>query len=301
MTQRIGDYAASVPLLLPVAIAASIGGRNIDTGGFRAAQANIIVSEPAGGGGADTCIIKFQESAGPIVSDQINGYDGADDGNEQLRDGAASNILLGVPFTPTVTGTINSVRLMLSTFGTPAIAAGGIPYVQVSIQADAAGDPSGTDIGGYSRRIPTADLATALTEVSFWFDNAVDLTAASDYWIVVAGLYDVSATDCVQFHHNTVVGTSGCKHYDAAWSAADANIDYWYEIDYLVYTDIADIAAVTFTEGTILNVIDEGADREELGLQKYENFIRAYYTLTGGTWDVFHALTVGDPTVQPVV
>lgn len=302
---RLADEVVSVPLTTidpdnAGIITASMGGRPVvGLDQFRAAQSNIAAIGVAGGGGADTLDVKFQDSyPQQINSVEINAFDGIDDGSEKLRDGAASNIRFGIPFTTTFAHTIYSVRLQMSRLGTPAIGAGGIPAVWATLETDAAGDPSGTAVGGSSRLYPTASIDTTREEITFFFDVGVDLANATDYWIVVEGNYDVSATDCIQLHYNTVAGTSGCKFFDAAW-AASVNIDYWFRMEYLIFADISPaIAHAQITEGW--NNIWDTLERVDINLEPIRDAVRAYYTVSGGTWTVANILTLGEGKVLPV-
>jgi hypothetical protein len=249
-----------------------------------------------GGGGSDTLDVKLQESDPPKLSDQINAYDGVDDGSRKLREGAATNVSIAIPFTPPVDMTIQAVDLMLSRLGT--VAAGKSVYV--AIQGDTAGDPDGTDISGaqqygHSRRILCTDIGTDIAEHRFYFEDGVDLTASTTYWIVIEGDYTASASNCIQVHFDTAA--TGCKHYDSAW-AVMTNENVWFKIYYCEFTDIAGAVFTQITEGW-LNAIDV-AERIEFDLEGVKDTIRAHYTVSGGTWTIGNILNVGYPLVAPM-
>lgn len=297
-TLRLGDMAAGTPLNL-LAVSASGGSRPVPSlRGIRAGQLNQGVLAVSGGGGADTLDVKLQESDPPELLDQINGYDGVDDGSIKLREGAATQVLLAIPFTPTENVTIYSAKLQLSRLGT--IAAD--KSVWVYIDTDAAGDPAGAAVSGAqalatSRKILCSAIATDRNEVTFFFDDGIDLTAATQYWLVVDADYTESAVNCIQVHYNTVVGTSGCKKFDAAW-AAIANNDIWFRLQYLQFTDIAGAALAQITEGW-LNEHDI-LERLELNMETVKDTVRAHYTVSGGTWYVATVLNVGLPLTLPL-
>jgi hypothetical protein len=295
---RLGDFAVgAIARPSAGALAASGPGIAINASGFRSGQSLVITGEPTGGGGSDTLAVKLQHSPPPVVSENSSGYDGTDDGSEKLRDGAASNVAFAIPFTPDDDLTIWKVKLMLSKLGTPAIAAGGIPWVLVQVRPDDSGDPDASSIAA-SFYIRTADIPEALSEVEFLFSDGFELSAATPYWLVITGNYDVDANNCIQVHYDDA--TSGCKYYDSAWAAlTDKNI--WVVMEDLYFEDVptSEVPVVTFTEGTILNELIEGLDRQEVNMEMLNKYLRGYYTISGGTWGIGHGMYLGDPKVQP--
>jgi len=310
-SRRLGD-STSTTTLNPVVqdtitTAATVGGNPV--AGLRAyGTAQITLAKPAvaGGGGADTIDFTLEDSPAPERHASANLYDGVDDGHEHLRDGAASNLEFDIPFTQVGNQTIYSITLRMTRLGTPAKAGGGTPpQVWVSIEPDNAGDPSNTTVGGLSKGELCSNIGLLVPQdITFFFEIGVDLADATPYHIVVGGDYDVSATDTVQLHYNTVAGTSTCKHYDAAWSAADVNIDYWFWMEYCVFTAIpvAQIeggAIPQYTEDEELNFTDWWY-RRELDLIDYiDDVIRIKYTVSGGTWTPYVIISGGLPKVQP--
>jgi hypothetical protein len=295
-SNRLGDIVAALPLHI-ADIAATGGSRAIPgLAGYRAAQGSIGAMAVAGGGGADTLDVKLQESDPPVYLDQINYYDGTDDGSEKLRDGAGSNLMFAIPFTPSANITIYSADLWLSRLGT--IAAGESVYV--AVQGDAAGDPDGTDINGaqqfgHSRRILGSSIPTSISQQRFFFEDGIDLTAATPYWLLLEGDITLSAANCVQCHYDTA--TSGCKYFDAAW-AVMTNQNLWFRLQGLSFTDIVGATFAQITEGW-LNAIDV-AERIEVDLMNVKDAVRAYYTVSGGTWTIGNILNVGYPLVAPL-
>jgi len=297
-TNRLGDYVTALPL--HIADIAAIGGSRAIPGLTlaKAAQASLGAMAVTGGGGADTLDVKLQESDAPKLADQINGYDGVDDGSRKLRSAAATDLQIAIPFTPAVDMTIQAVDLMLSSLGT--IAAG--ESVWVEIDTDAAGDPAGAEVSGAqalteSRKVEAVTVPDSITPTRFYFEDGVDLTAATLYWIKLSGDTTLSATDCIQVHYNTVVGTSGCKKYDAAW-AAIANEDVWFKLYYCEFTDIAGAVFTQITEGW-LNAIDV-AERIEVDFKTVKDTVRAHYTVSGGTWTIGNIVNVGLPNLAPL-
>lgn len=296
-SNRIGDMVAALPL--HVADIAAIGGSRAIAGlaQTRAAQGSIGAMAVTGGGGADTLDVKLQESGAPVVG-AANGYDGVDDGSRKLRSAAATDLQIAVPFTPAVDMTIYDVSLMLSQLG--AVPAG--ESVWVEIDTDAAGDPAGAEVSGAqalteSRRVEAATIADAVGAVSFYFEDGIDLTAATQYWIKLSGDTTLSAVNCIQWHYNTVVGTSGAKKYDAAWAAL-VNEDFWFSSRYCVFTDITGAVFAQIVEGW-LNAFDTG-ERIEVDLKGVKDTVRAHYTVSGGTWTIANILNVGLPIYRPL-
>lgn len=297
-TNRLGDIVTAEPLA-GLAIQAT-GGAGPVKGltKFRASQLVNRVLGVTGGGGADTLDLKLQESDAPKLLDAINAYDGTDDGSIKLREGAATAVQLAIPFTPTADVTLDKVRLQLSQLGS--VAAG--KKVWVNIQTDAAPDPSGTDVNGAqiygaSRKVEAADISDTIEEVEFQLIDGVDLTAATQYWIVVSGDYTASATDCIQVHYNTVAGTSTCRQYDAAWGAI-VNYDIWYEIDYLIFTDVSGAALTQVVEGWINP--EDTEETLEVSLKTVKDTIRLHATVSGGVWYPTASLALGMSGSLPV-
>lgn len=295
-SNRLGDIVTAQPL--HIADIAQTGGSRAIPGlaSVRAAQGSIGAMAVSGGGGSDTLDVKLQESDPPSYLDQINAYDGTDDGSEKLRDGAGSNLLFAIPFTPSANITIYSAKLMLSRLGT--IAAG--KSVWCYIDTDSTGDPAGSAVAGAqnlpnSRKIECTNIPTSIGEQTFFFEDGIDLTASTPYWLLIDGDYTVSAANCIQVHYDTA--TSGCKYYDAAW-AVMTNQNLWFRLQYLAFTDIVGAAFAQITEGW-LNAIDV-AERIEVDLQTVKDAIRAHYTVSGGTWTIGNILNVGLPLVKPL-
>ena len=296
-TNRLGDIVKTEPLSGLALQATGGAGPVSGLASFRAAQLVNRVLGVTGGGGSDTLDLKLQESDPPKLLAQINAYDGTDDGSIKLREGAATAVELGIPFTPTADITVDKIRLQLSQLGS--VAAG--KKVWVTIETDSTG-PSGTDVNGAqaygaSRKVEAADISDSIEEVEFELIDGVDLTASTTYWIIVKGDYTASATDCIQVHYNTVVGTSLCEQYDAAWGAI-ANYDIWYEVDYLEFTDISGAALTQVTEGW---ANPEDTDETlELSLKGVKDTVRLYATVSGGVWYPTAGLALGMSGVIPV-
>jgi len=295
MTNRLGDIVAATALNVST-VGQTGGGRPIaGLTGYRAAQASLGAMLVASGGGSDTLDVKLQESDPPELSDQINAYDGVDDGSEKLRDGAGSNLLFAIPFTPSADITVYSVDLWLSRLGT--ITAG--ESVWVEIWDDSTGDPNANEEGAQglteSRKILGSDIDTSIAMYNFIMEDGYDLSSGSQYWIVVNGDITVSATNCIQVHYDTA--TSGCKYYDAAW-AVMTNQNVWFRLWTCVFTDITGAAFTQITEGW-LNWIDV-AERIEVDLQVVKDTVRAYYTVSGGIWTIGNILNVGYPKLGPM-
>lgn len=294
---RLGDIAANVALLpvdptnLGVIPAAGIGGQpKTGLNEILAAQASLMALSVSGGGGSDTLDVKFQESDAPEEAEGINGYNGVDDGSRKLREGATTNVLLAIPFTPAVGLTVYQVKLMLSKLGAPT------GHVWVEIQGDSTGDPDGTAIGGVSRKVDVANIGAAIEEVSFFADCGIDLTGATAYWLVITGDYTASATDCIQVHYDTA--TSACKQYNGTVWAVTTDENFWFKLEQLIFSDVSSLVHAQITEG-FANPMDTW-ERLEIPMLMRKPALRAFYTPSGGAWTVGHALAIGYPKTQPL-
>lgn len=206
------------------------------------------------GGHLDTFDLSVQESDPPIPGENKNLFDGVDDGSIKLKDGAASNTQLAVPFTSSVSKTIHTITLPLSKLGVPALAAGGLPNVSVSFVEDNVGVPSGAAVGFASVRVNVDDIPTARTNITFTMDSAIDVVAGTNYWFILDGDYDADPNNCVQWHFDTVPGTSGFKFRDVLW-IADTNKAPWYSMQVLEFTDVPDADLVP--DGAFVQVVNQ--------------------------------------------
>jgi len=303
---RLGDVCSPAMLAPGFSLAASAILGNMDTAGFRTAQVMVGVHDPAGAG-ADTLKWKVQHSpARPLVSPNMRAYDGTDHGGLGVNDAAGAFVKYAIPFTNATARTINEIRLHLSRLGVPALAAGNQARVKVTIDTEAAAKPAGAPVA-VARFVDANAIGLAREEVSFVFDQAADLAAATNYWIVIEGIYDASDADCIKVHFNNVAG--GCLNWDSfimvpAWVSLAANA-FWYEMDYLTYVDVPDacvtpVGDTTFTEDTITNDAVEGVTLKEVNLVPLGDFIRVSFTAGGGsTWTGGCFVNLGDPEVQP--
>jgi len=310
--RRVGDYAANLlPMPIqrwapwPVTAALSpLGGNNIYIEDCRALQYSVTAPQIVGGNGANTLDMVLQASPVPVEHASRNTFDGIDDGHEALFDGAASNLFFAIPFTTIGACTIYQIRLRLSRLGTPAKAGGGTPpCVYVSIQGNGGGDPDGTNVGGTSRGVPTADIAVTLDEYVFTFEIGVDLAALTTYWIVISPDYDTDIANLINVHYNT--HASGCKFFDAAW-AVMVNQDIWYTMNYLIYTTVSktDIEGgdiPTFTEDSEVNMLDWW-ERREVNVSACSGpFVRFKFSVFGaGSIVPSVVINAGDPQVRPL-
>jgi hypothetical protein len=304
---------AAVTGQVPVNAGDVLGGKPVS--GLRAVRGiQVLHTMPIsdiGGAGGETLDAVLQDSLAPAWLANQNLYDGTNDGSELLRDGAASNLGLAIPFTPAISCTIYSVHLRLSRLGTPAKAAGGTPpCVHVSITPEAAGAPvyvpggAATQVGlGSSRGVETADIATAIAEYEFLFETGVDLTAGTPYWIVIDGDYDTSAVNAIRVHYDTAV--SACAFYDAAWANLAAK-NIWYRMKYCVFSNVtlANIeggAFDQFTEQEAVNIMDWW-NRRELTMGEFRDTVRVKYTAGAGAsvWLPYTFITISEPLVEPL-
>jgi hypothetical protein len=258
-----------------------------------------------GGGGSDTMDIIFQESGDPVIRQQ-NTYDGVDDGSIKLKEGAATNVALAIPFTQSGDRTAGAGVLWLSKLGTP-VRSGATPdpsiYFDI-VEDDGGGDPSSTTVLE-SWHIPTADISAQLTAVLIggqtWNRDLID---GDDYWLVIRANYDADPLNCIQVHFNTVAGTSGCKTNSGGWSAI-ANQDIWFQHYQYDFVDVPDSeivgGALSFAEDVYyVNSVD-GLQLRDIDLTERANYMRTRYVISGGTWRPAVLATAGLPVQGPVL
>ena len=207
-------------------------GRAINCQPFRDGQ-SVLVSLPQRATVARTCTATYQSSAPPVTNEGTYGYDGTDDGSDNMAVAANTILAVSTTWTTTAIRQLHQVSFWLSRVGTPAIAGGGMPSMIARIYTDAAGDPNAM-VTAYQARVNCTDipLATtaAMTKCTFTFDCPVDLAALTTYHVVLTANYDVSAANYIQVHYNTVgAGAQRCRQLDVAWGAA-ALKNYWCEI-----------------------------------------------------------------------
>lgn len=244
----------------------------------------------AGGGGADTFQHILQEADAPGLYHQ-NTYDNVDDGSIKLKEGAALQTEIAIPFTQSAVDyrTPIGVVLWVSKLGIPALAAGGKPSISVSIETDAAGDPSGTSVSD-SYNLATEDISGLLTGVLIGFQGGPAAVAnGGSYWVVIKPNYDASATDCIQVHYNTVVGTSACKVNSGGW-AAIANQDVWFQLHQVTFTDV-DVSKLgdggafdPYDESVIFANTIDSAQIRTLDTRRVKEYLRFRYDISGGNW-----------------
>jgi hypothetical protein len=244
--------------------AATAYGADVDVVGL-VGQTMAILDADAQGDGV-TLNAKLQSS--PALA---RGYAAitAGDNDIPLRNGASDNVKLAAVFTQAAAGQIKRVALMLKQKG--AITAG--KKIWITIEADNAGDPSGTPLAT-SAKLEAAGVAAAYGFVVFTFTVPLDLAAETDYHVVLQGDYDAGATNQIQWRAATVAELGNSMVYDSAWAAVATN-------EFELYADqyaFADIAGAAFTE------VGNAAAFESLpvDIDAVGDVIRAVATVAGG-------------------
>lgn len=262
-----------------------------------------------GGGGSDTLNIVLQDSAKPGLYHQ-NTFDGEDDGSVKLKEGAALQTAIAIPFTQSAVDyrTPIGIVLWLSKVGIPANAGGDVPSFYVDVVADdGAGDPQGIPTYSASYRFATADIsASGPTPILVGFQGgAYEVTNGGNFWIVIRPVYDADANNCIQVHYNTVAGTSGCKVNSGGW-AAIANSDIWFQLFQLTF---ADVSNDVFDEGAFMPYEQDGyftnpldsAQIRNVDTRKVRDYLRLRYDISGGTWYPFIFALGGYPYELPLI
>lgn len=109
------------------------------------------------------------------------GNDNDDVGN--LRRGSNIQTVLGQSFTPSVTAPVSSVQLYLKKKGAPT------GNIWLEIHADGADPTSASQQGSDSELVSVSGLSTSFDWVTFTFTVPINLTASTEYWILLYGDY----------------------------------------------------------------------------------------------------------------
>lgn len=140
----------------------------------------------------------------------------AQDTSLVLRNGATDNTEIGIQFTTgAATYSVTQVDLMLKKVGT--VTDG--KKVTVTLQADSTDTPDDTDLITPIEVLVDDISTTAFEKVEFVFPSVVNLAAATKYWIVLEGDYDVSAANHITLSVDTVGSGGNIALHDADWGA----------------------------------------------------------------------------------
>lgn len=186
-------------LLTPVSLLATAGGQDFDTTGlFGRVHVNLTALNTAGTNPTLAC--KLQGSTG-----LTRGYEYTTAGtlvDNELREGASTNIELALAFTQVATASVKRIALKLKKAGS--IAAG--KKLTLKIETNSTGNPSGTAVANGTSATVDIDTEVSTTAgwVTFTFANPVDLTASTVYHLVLSGDYTASASNNVMWQSNTV-------------------------------------------------------------------------------------------------
>ena len=148
------------------------------------------------------------------------------DANDSLRQ-ASANTRLAQGFQLSTAGAVIAAEM---TFGKTGTAIGS---VWVTIEADSGGDPDGTPLQtSDSLAVPDiTDSATAYTR--FTFPAPVQLSASTQYHLVMHGSYAIDGSNYVVWRGNSAgaYASGSSKDYSgAAWSAATNSTDFMFRL-----------------------------------------------------------------------
>lgn len=184
-------------LLTPVSITATGGTQDLDVSGLTG-NARVVLTSLNTAGTAPTLACKLQTSPAAAA-----GYTYATEGtlvDNELREGASTNIEIAAAFTQTGARQVKRIGLKLKKGGT--IAAGKL--LTLKIETDSTGDPSGTALGTSEPVDIDTEVSTTAGWVFFTFATPVDLADATVYHLVLSGDYSASAANNVMWQSNTV-------------------------------------------------------------------------------------------------
>lgn len=150
---------------------------------------------------------------------------------------SSAHALIGIPFTPSVTGIRPYMDLQLQGNGTPT------GNVRVQIQTDNSGAPSGSVLAT-SDALNMTNLNTVAggTRLRFIFRSPVSLTSGTKYWYVLVPSYATNASNFVGC--SVVLSGSGLSYYNgSSWSVLGTT-SAWF-VDFVQQHN----AALTFPAG----------------------------------------------------
>lgn len=110
------------------------------------------------------------------------------DSTHNLRRASNNTEIIGQSFTPTLTGPLNRVELYLKKIGSPT------GNIWCEIHADGADPTVASQLGIDSATIDVSTVSSSYSYVAFDFTN-IDLTLATEYWILLYGDYTFSTSD----------------------------------------------------------------------------------------------------------
>lgn len=124
----------------------------------------------------------------------------------------------GDPFVASNTETMSQIKLRLRTFGSPT------DNVQVKIESDGSGAPSGTVLGTAS--IAAGSLTSTFTDYTVNFDSSVSVSNGVTYWVVGDRSGTGSNTDAFEAGYDGS-GSSSQFYYSGAWHARGAGLTHY--------------------------------------------------------------------------
>lgn len=264
--------------------AAAHVGEVMDVRGFTSGMVCSLIGT-LGSTATDTTIL--QESAAP--SQHVADLDLTQDTSLMLRDDTASNIELGIQFTPTSDITVTSVFLNLMVNGT--IAAG--KKVTMTIQADSSDEPDDSDLFTPIEVLCSTISDEAFTAVEFELTTPYHLTADATYWIVLEGDYTQSGTNNVALAIDTVASGGNVNFHDADW-------------DTLVTTQKGHCAVLGYVWSNVTSAStgalasSDGVHLFDVNLDARKHYLRMKKTIATNASDAAAIFIAGGAIVEPV-
>lgn len=263
----------TVRVLQPLSRTASLNSPDLNVSGRLKEAVAVLDIGPVTGTGP-LLDVKFQSSS-PLERGSLNQIiAGAIDA--ALRDGAASNLEIAASFAQSGARQAKHIFLMLKRNGT--VAAGKV--LNVELQADSAGDPSGTALAT-SLSVAADLIPVTYGWVMFTLATPLDLADGSAYHVVLTGDYDASATDNVSWRANSVASGGNMSFFDAAW-AQTATSDLEAYVEQFNFADVPN--------GAFPQLISTGV--WDLQLREYYENLRAVCVIAGTSPDFTFGLNL---------
>lgn len=119
------------------------------------------------------------------------GQDNNDTGIGKLRIASNNTEILGQSFVPSLSGPLNRVELYIKRLGSPS------GNIWVEIHADGANPTAAAQLGSDSATVSAGGVSTSYGYVAFDFTTPINLTAGTEYWMLLYGDYTLSGTDAI--------------------------------------------------------------------------------------------------------
>lgn len=293
--QTLGERTKTSELLdiaTRVTTVGTYGSKVLNRVGFLSSLC-ILHSAASTAGSSVTLDVKMQDS--DVTSKGYDNTTGAASVDNDLRDGTASNIELGLQFSQSGARQIKSVWLNLKKKGT--ITTGKV--VTVQIHGDSGGEkPDDTLVhADATATVETDDIAATYGLVEFELTRPVDLADSTEYWIVLEGDYDVSSSNCISLATTTVASGGNFNWHDADWDSTMVTTKKG-----VAYTEQYNFGDITDGDFDTVSELAASFQKLDVELKTEKTFIRALATVavSSASFICGVSIVLGEASDMPV-